>query len=180
MSGTEEGRAEWCKMGAQWTVMNSIVWGISWQPVFNDRSINSKESENNVCLWGENVTEIKDTYDCNDWHCLQYSKGPCMPVPEHDHSAIIQDIIPDTLHSTDCAVVVDKDLCSCTCLGDQLFFAGCTSSCGCPSENAGMALNQSGAADFPTPLVLCALPSVFLFVSSQDLSQGVQKYGCPQ
>lgn len=159
MSGTEEGRPEWCKMGAQWAATNSIVWGISRQPAPSGRSISSKESENNVCLWGKNVAEIKGTYDCNGWHCLQYSKGPHMCVPELSHTAILQDIIPDTLPSDDSTAVVEKELCSCTCPGDQLSPAGCTTSCSCPSEMLANGLNQSGAGRLPN--TSCAVCTAF-------------------
>lgn len=87
-----------------------------------------------------------------------------VPPTEHNHSAILQDIIPDTLQGTDCAAAVEKDLCSRTCLGDQLSSAGCTTSCGCPSENAGKWTQPIRSRQVSQHLLCCVhcLPSSYL------------------
>lgn len=94
---------------------------------------------------------------------------PCTSVPKHNHSAILQDLIPDTPCSTVSAAVAEKELCSCSCLGDQLFSAGCTSSWGCPSENIGK-WTRSGQVSRLLPSVrLGALPSISMSTTYSDL-----------
>lgn len=95
-----------------------------------------------------------------------------MSVPKHNHSAIRQDLIPDTPCSTVSAAVAEKELCSCSCLGDQLFSAGCTSSWGCPSENVGKwtQRTRSGQVSRLLPLVrLGARPSISVSTIYSDL-----------
>lgn len=125
---------------------------------------------------GKNVAEIKGTYDCNGWHCLQYSKGLYMSVPEHNHTAILQDTIPDTLHSTDSAAVAQKDICSCTWLRDQLSSAGCTTSCVCPSENAGKWTQPIRSRQISH--TSCVVYTAILFVSSYLCIFNINPKGC--
>lgn len=108
-----------------------------------------KESENNVCVWGKHVAGIKGTYECNGWHCLQYSKEiPARLSQNHGHSAILQDLIPATPRKTISAAVTEE-LCSCACLGTSSPLLGAPPLGGVPQKPLANGLNPPGVCRFP-------------------------------
>lgn len=95
-----------------------------------------------------------------------------MSVPKYDHSAVYQDLVPDTPCGTVSASVAEKEFCSCACLGDQLSSAGWTTACGSemwfPSENTGKWTQPTRTGQVSQLLPsgqLDALPSISIFYS---------------